>query len=77
MEWRSGCLNTRSVDAHGVERLGVQDVEAAASIHQYFGETLCVDDRVDHKQISSWLQDAFLGGQSDQRLWQTPTIEGR
>ena len=33
VEGRSGRLDTRSVDAHGVERLGVHDVEAAASVH--------------------------------------------
>ena len=33
MERCSGWPDTRSVDAHSVERLGVHDVEAAASIH--------------------------------------------
>ena len=45
------------VDAHHVERLGVHDVEATASVHQYFGESLWADDRVDHKRISSWVWD--------------------
>ena len=35
----------RSVDAHLVERLGVYDVEAAASVHQYFCESLRANDR--------------------------------
>ena len=59
VERRSGRSDARSVDAHGVERLGVHDVDAAVSIHQYLGEALCTKDRVDHKQISPRLQDAF------------------
>ena len=47
------------MDAHGVERFSVHDVEATASIHQHFGEPLRPDDWVDHEQISSWLWDAF------------------
>ena len=47
------------VDAHGVEHFSVHDVEATASIHQYLGEPLHADDRVNHKQISSQLWDAF------------------
>ena len=47
------------VDTHFVEHLGVHDVEATASIHQYFGESLWADDRVDHKRISPRLFDAF------------------
>ena len=53
MERRSGWSNMRLVDAHGVERFGIHDVEAAASIHQYLGEPLCADDWVDHEWISS------------------------
>ena len=59
MERRSGWLDARSVDAHGVKHFGVHDVEAAASIHQYFGESLWADDRVDNKQISPWVRDAI------------------
>ena len=33
VERRSGRPDARSVDAHCVERLGIHDVEAAASIH--------------------------------------------
>ena len=40
MKGRFGWSDARSVDAHGIERLGIYDVEAAASIHQYFGEPL-------------------------------------
>ena len=52
MERRSGQSDAGSPDAHGVERLGVHDIEAATSVHQYFGEPLHADDRVDHERIS-------------------------
>ena len=48
-----------SVDAHGVERFSIHDVEGAASVHQHLGEPLCADDRVDHERVPSQLQDAF------------------
>ena len=59
VERHSGWAEACPVDAHLVKRLGVHDVEAAASIHQHFGEPLCADDWVDHEQISSQLWDAF------------------
>ena len=46
--WAEAC----PIDTHLVERLGVHDVEAVASIHEYFGESLWADDWVDHKRIS-------------------------
>ena len=52
MERHSDGAEVGSVDAHLVERLGIHDVEAAASVHQYFCESLWVDDWVDHKWIS-------------------------
>ena len=52
VERRSDWAKVRLVDTHHVERLCVHDVDAAASIHQYFGELLQADDRVDHKWIS-------------------------
>ena len=57
MKRRSGWAEARPVDAHHVERLGIHDVEAAASIHQYFGESLWADDWVDHKWISPQVWD--------------------
>ena len=59
MERRPGPVDARLVDAHGVERFSVHDVEAAASIYQHLGEPLRADDRVDHERISSRLRDAF------------------
>ena len=51
--------DTRSVDDHGIERFSVHNVEAAASIHQYLGEPLRADDRVDHEQVSPQLRGAL------------------
>ena len=48
MERRPDQLDARPVDAHGVERLSVHDVETAASIHQHLGEPFHANDRVDH-----------------------------
>ena len=59
VERRSGRSDARSVDARGIKRFGVHDVEAAASIHQYLGELLCANDRVDHEQVSPRLWDAL------------------
>ena len=52
VERRIGRSDVRSVDAHSIERLDVHDIEAAASIHQYLGEPLHADDRVNHERIS-------------------------
>jgi len=59
MERCSDGAEARSVDAHLVERLGIHDVEAAAPIHQYLGEPLWTDDRVDDKRIPSWVWDGI------------------
>ena len=59
MERRSGWAETCPVDTYLIERLGIHDVEAAASIHQYFSEPLRADDRVNHEQISSWVRGAI------------------
>ena len=51
MERRLDGAEVRSVDAHLVECLGVHDVEVAASVHQYFCESLRANDRVDYKWV--------------------------
>jgi hypothetical protein len=42
-------------DPHGIKGLGVQEVEAAAPVHRYFGEPRVADDRVDNKQVLAQL----------------------
>ena len=57
MERCSGWAEACPVNAHLVERLGVHDVEAAASVHQYFREPLWSDDRIDDKRVPSRMWD--------------------
>ena len=40
-------------DAHGVEGVDVEDVEAAASVHQHLGEALLADDGVNNEWVAS------------------------
>jgi hypothetical protein len=58
MEWHSGRPNARPVDAHGIQVLGVHDVEATAPVHQYLGEALHAEDWVDHERAPPWLRNA-------------------
>ena len=67
MERHSSESDARSVDAQGVECFGVHDVEAAASIHQYFSKPLRADDWVDHERISPRIRDG---------LWVVGPVEG-
>ena len=46
-----GRSDARLANAHGINRLGVHDVEAAASIHQHLSEPFHADDRVNHKRV--------------------------
>ena len=59
MERCLGRSDVRSVDAHGIKRHGVYDVEAAASIHQHLSEALHADDWVNHERIPPQLWDAI------------------
>ena len=58
MEGRAYQAELRSGDAHGVEGVDVEDVEAAASIHQHLGEALLADDGVNDEWVASWSRDA-------------------
>ena len=59
MELCSDGTEVCSVDAHFVERFGVHDVEATAPIHQYFGEPLWTDDRINDKWVPSQVWDGI------------------
>jgi hypothetical protein len=41
---------------HALQRLGEDDVEAAASI-EHLGEASLADHRADHKWISAWVRE--------------------
>jgi hypothetical protein len=51
MERHPGQSDARPVDAHGVERLNVHDVEATTPIHQHLAEMLLVDDWINDKWV--------------------------
>ena len=57
----------RPRDAYGIKGVNIEDVEAAASIHQHLGEALLVDNRVNDERVASWSGD--MGGM-------VPLIEG-
>ena len=51
MEGRAHWAVFRSGDAHGIEGVNIENVEAAASVHQHLGEALLADDGVDDEQV--------------------------
>ena len=53
MEWIAHWALLRLGDAHGVEGVDVENVEAAASVHQHLGEALLADDGVDDERVAS------------------------
>ena len=46
MEGRARQAEVQSEDAHGVEGVDIEDVEAATSVHQHLGEVLLADDGI-------------------------------
>ena len=52
MEGRAHWAELRPRDAHGVEGVDVENVEAAASVHQHL-ETLLADDGVDDERVAT------------------------
>jgi hypothetical protein len=46
------------IDPQEPEGLGVDDVEAAASVHEDLGEPDIADDRVDNERVPSWARHA-------------------
>ena len=51
MEGRSACPDGGQIDMQEPEGLGVDDVEAAASIHEDLGEPDVADDGVDNERV--------------------------
>ena len=46
-------MELRLGDSHGVEGVDIENVEAAASVHQHLGEVLLADDGVDDERVAS------------------------
>ena len=61
MPWKGAPVGRTRVQSMPifVEHPGIHDVEAATPIHQYLGEPLRTNNRVDHERISPWLWDAI------------------
>ena len=51
MEGRAHWAELRPGDAHSVEGVDVENVDAAASVHQHLGEALLADDGVDDERV--------------------------
>ena len=66
MEGRARRSEFRPGDAHGIEGVDVEDVEAAASVYQHLGEVLLMDDGVD---------DEWVASQSSDVGWMVPLIK--
>jgi hypothetical protein len=58
MKRRRACLDRGQIDPQESEGLGVDDVEAAASIHEDLGEPDVADDEVDDERILPWARHA-------------------
>ena len=67
MEGRAHWVKVRQRDAHGIEGVDVEDIEAAAFTHQHLGEALLADDGIDDERVAS--QSCDVGGM-------VPLIEG-
>ena len=46
------------IDLQEPEGLGVDDVEAAASVHEDLGEPSVANDRIDNERVPSWARHA-------------------
>jgi hypothetical protein len=55
------------IDLQEPEGLGVDDVEAAASVHEDLGEPDVADDGVDNERVLSWARHAVGGGRIGRR----------
>jgi hypothetical protein len=55
---RSAWLDRGQIDPQEPEGLGVDDVEAAASVHEDLGEPDVADDGVDNERVFPWARHA-------------------
>jgi hypothetical protein len=57
MEAPDAGSEVRPLDLQKVEGMGIDDVEAAAPVHEYFSETRVGDDRIDDERVDSRIRD--------------------
>jgi hypothetical protein len=50
-------LEARPLDPQEVEGLSINDVEAATTVHEYFGEACVGDDGINNKRVDSRIGD--------------------
>ena len=60
VEGRAHWAELRLGDVHGIEGVNVEDVEAAASVHQHLGGALLADNGVDDERVAPRSSD--MGG---------------
>ena len=58
IEGEEGFPQAASWDSHGFQGVDVEDVEAAASVHQYLGQAHVANDGVDDERIAPRSRDA-------------------
>jgi hypothetical protein len=58
VKWCCTGLDRGQIDPQEPQGLGVDDVEAAASVHEDLGEPSVADDRVDNEWVPSWARYA-------------------
>jgi hypothetical protein len=58
VERRRACPDRGQIDPQEPEVLGVDDVEAATSIHEDLGEPDVADDGVDNERVFPWARHA-------------------
>jgi hypothetical protein len=58
MKGRRTGLDPGQIDLQEPEGLGIDDVEAAASVHEDLGEPDVANDGVDNEQVLSWARHA-------------------
>ena len=61
VEGRAHLVELQSGDAHGIEGVDVENVKAAASVHQHLGEALLADNGVDNKRVATRSSDVKDG----------------
>jgi hypothetical protein len=66
MEAPNARLELRPLDSQEVEGLGVDNVEAAATVHEHFSEARVGDDRIDDEWVDSRIGDV---------VWMVITVE--
>ena len=57
VEGRAHWAELRPGDAYGIEGVDIENIEAAASVHQHLGEALLADDGVDDERVVTWSGD--------------------